>query len=133
MLIDELVKWISNCELINGNLNVDYLPPDINEYVIEPIPATTVKKKYANGDCLKQMIFYFGSRECYGSDIEVNLDNSRFYEEFEKWVTKQNLTENLPQKVTKIEVLSGGYMVEAESDRARYQIQLQVTYYEERD
>lgn len=133
-LLDNIVQWISECPLLNGNLNVDYLPPDINEYVIELVPTTTVKKKYADGSQVKQMIFYFGSRECYGPDISVNLNNSRFYDEFSKWIDEQNYIGELPNgynfETLKAEVLSGGYVVEAESDRARYQISCRITYLE---
>lgn len=135
-IIESLRKYIKSCPYLKeGLVRVDFLGADPIEYVIESVPTSAVIKKYADGGCLKEYIFIFGSREWYGSQIRQNIENSGFYEDFAKWVETQNESGILPElsdeKVAqRIEVLSTGYLYYGDTDNARYQIQCRLVYYE---
>ena len=87
MIIDSIRNYIRGCPLINkGKVNVDYLGVDIGEYSIEPTPADPIIKRYADGGTLRQYLFVFSSKESYGPDIRVQIDNSGFYEKFGQWL-----------------------------------------------
>ena len=137
MIIDSIRNYIRGCPLINkGKVNVDYLGVDIGEYSIEPTPADPIIKRYADGGTLRQYLFVFSSKESYGPDIRVQIDNSGFYEKFGQWLEKQTSENNLPDLNNKktsqwVEALTGGYLFENETDTAKYQIQCRLVYYQD--
>jgi len=123
-------------ELKDGCLLIDILGNDPVEYTIEPVPCDPVVKKYIDGSCMKQFLFLFASREFFSEDIAVNLSNLDFYENFEDWIKQQNDEGELPDLGTgkepvSIEVLTRGYAFAADTNTARYQIQLRLLYEEE--
>lgn len=123
-------------ELKDGCLLVDFLGNEPVEYTIEPIPCDPVLQKYTDGSCMKQFLFVFASREYYSEDIAVNLGNLEFYEHFEEWIEQQNKNSVLPElgedrEAVSLEVTTCGYAFEADTNTARYQIQLKLTYEEE--
>lgn len=130
-------KYIMNFpELKDGCLLVDFLGNEPVEYTIEPIPCDPVLQKYTDGSCMKQFLFVFASREYYSEDIAVNLGNLEFYEHFEEWIEQQNKNSVLPElgenrEAVSLEVTTCGYAFEADTNTARYQIQLKLTYEEE--
>lgn len=83
----------------------------------------------------KQEVFIFCSRESYGEDVFVNLENINFYENFSKWIEEQNILNNFPlvdegYEVLKIEILTNGYAFQTSEDKAQYQIQMKLIYLE---
>lgn len=134
-IIESIRTFMCSCPFLkDGVINVDYLGNKPTEYVIEGVPTSKVVKQYADGGALKQYTFIFGSREYYGSDVLINIENSRFYEDFSNWLDSQSragvlpkLDSGMPQK---IEALSTGYMFDGNGRDARYQIQCRLTYYE---
>lgn len=139
MIIKEIRKYFLKCPLIDehAKINVDFLGVDSVEYTIDPVPADSLIKKYVDGGKLKQYLFVFGSREYYGDDTLQNMDNSGFYQVFSEWIEEQNEIGNLPKlngdkQALKIETLTSGYLFDASEKNARYQIQLRLTYYEDK-
>lgn len=122
-------------ELKDGCLLVDYLGDKPIEYTVEPVPCDPVYQKYVDGGCIKQFLFIFASREYYSADTNTCIENLHFYEEFEEWIEEQNDNEVFPDLGDKIpvsiEVLTRGYAMSADSNTARYQIQLRLLYEEE--
>lgn len=123
-------------ELKNGCLcNVDYLGDQSIEYDIEAVPCDPVYKRYIDGDCMKQFLFLFASREEYNAQVATCIANLHFYEKFEEWIEDNNANGNFPdldgRLPVSIEVLTRGYPLSAEADTARYQIQLRLIYEEE--
>lgn len=138
MIINKIRNYFIGCPLIDelARINVDYLGVDEAQYTIDAVPTSTTIKQYVDGGKLKQYVFVFASREYYGADTLQNLENSGFYEKFSDWIEEQNEIGNLPlledgKKATGIEVLTSGYLFDSTEDKARYQIQLRLTYYED--
>lgn len=121
-------------ELKDGCLMVDYLSDKPIEYAVEAVPCETVFRKYTDGNCLKQFLFIFASREYYSADVNQCIENLAFYEKFESWIDSNNLNGILPdldgRNPFSIEVLTGGYAFSEDAGTARYQIQLRLLYEE---
>lgn len=141
MSVSPLIECIRNYilrfpELKDGYLLVDILGDKPIEYTIETVPCAPVVRKYTDGSCMKQFLFIFASREFFSEDVAQNIENLGFYEKFEDWIKEQNDEGILPdlgadREPVSIEVLTGGYAFEADTNSARYQIQLRLTYEEE--
>lgn len=119
----------------DGCLYVDYLGDQAIEYSVEAVPCDPVFRRYTDGGCMKQFLFVFASREFYSADVNQCIENLAFYEHFEYWITGNNLNGVLPnldgRTPVSIEVLTGGYAFDADSNTARYQMQLRLLYEEE--
>ena len=141
MSISPIVECIRNYilrfpELKDGYLLVGILGDKPIEYTIETVPCEPVIRKYTDGSCMKQFLFIFASREFFSKDVAQNIENLGFYEKFEEWIKEQNDEGILPdlgegREPVSIEVLTGGYAFEADTNTAQYQIQLRLTYEEE--
>lgn len=139
MIIKQIRRYFLDCPLIDrySKINVDYLGVEAVDYTIDSIPVEPILKQYVDGGALKQYLFVFGSREYYGDDTLQNMENSGFYQVFSEWIEEQNNIGNLPllsegKEATSIEVISSGYLFDASESSARYQIQLRLTYYEDK-
>lgn len=123
-------------KLKDGCLLVDHLGGEPVEYTVEPVPCNPIYKKYADGGCIKQFLFLFASREYYSADVNQNIENHSFYEDFSEWIYELNFNETLPdlgsdRTALGIEILTGAYQLSADSNTARYQIQLRLIYEED--
>lgn len=137
-IFESIRKFISTCPYLNEfaqGIGVDFLNEEATSYSIEEVPANPIIKRYIDGSSIRQLIFIFSSREAYGADAFINLDNIGFYEKFYSWIEAQNLNKNLPQidggEALKIEALTNGYAFDTDIDKARYQIQCKLTYFKE--
>ena len=136
-IIEALYNYFDKCELIDKDspIGIDLLDESVKHYSIETVPCKPVLKAYRDGSAMKQYIFIFASRECYGDNI-INMANSRFYEELTEWITQQSRIRNLPVlpdkcEAQKLEVNSSGYVMDNDTRSARYQIQCRLKYYQE--
>lgn len=95
----QLIKeWIETCHLLNGGkIDVDYLKDEIDNYSIDQTPSNPIVKTYADGGKVKRITFDFSVQAPLSSKAIVNLANSKFCEDFMKWVEEQNELENLPK------------------------------------
>lgn len=128
-------------DLKDGCLLVDYLGDQAIEYSVETVPCNPVFRQYTDGGCMKQFLFLFASREYYSADVNQCIENLSFYENFESWVRSNNQNGVLPaldagtscprRTPVSIEVLTGGYAFDADTNTARYQMQLRLLYEEE--
>lgn len=122
-------------KLKDGALLVDYLGNSPIEYTIEPVPCNPVIRKFIDGSCEKQFLFLFASREAYSDDVNQCIENLSFYEKFADWICEQSDNRNFPnlgenRTVTELEILTGGYQIYADTNTARYQIQMRLIYRE---
>lgn len=138
-MIKEIREYFLSSPILDelSKINVDFLGTDPQEYTIDGQVFDPVVKKYVDGGALKQYVFAFGSREYYGADTIQNIENSGFYERFSNWIEEQNDIGNLPiltgnKEAKSIEVLTSGYLFDSSEDNARYQIQMRLTYYEDK-
>lgn len=116
-------------------LGIDYLKDDTTSYSIEEVPINPVFKKYIDGSSIRQSAFILCSRELYGPDIQHQLSNSGFFEDFSNWLEKCTKEGNLPVltdgEAISIEAVTSGYAFSTESDNAQYQIQIIFKYLKE--
>lgn len=138
-IIECIRDFISGCPLLKNGvlLNVDRLGSTEIEYTIDGEITNPVLRRYTDGSSLRQFNFIFASREKYGSDTLQNIANSGFYEDFADWIENQSNSGNLPildkYRIPQyIEVQSGGYVFDTDDSTARYQIQLNFVYYQDR-
>ena len=137
-IIEAIRGWLrSYPPLADGRLGVDCLPEEAKTYSIDAIPGPEIVKQYLDGSTVKQFDFVLASRVFWGDQIIQNTDNLEWYENFSVWVKQQNQKpKHLPElgeyrTAQKIEVTTSGYLFQVSEDgKARYQIQLKLTYYE---
>lgn len=134
-IIKSLFNWFLNCDVINpdGDINVEYLGEDAEQYCIEVVPCKPILKQYADGSAKCQYLFIFASRELYSEDEQLNMANLEFYERLEEWIAEQNINQKLPKlpdncTAQSVTVLSSGYVADNNTKTARYQIQCQLKY-----
>lgn len=137
-IIESVRNFISECphlsEFAEG-INVDYLDSRSTSYSIEEVPSNPIIKKYIDGSSVRQYLFLFTSRESYGQDVIQNLENSGFYEHFALWLEKQSDIRKLPsldgnREAITIEAITNGYAFATDIDKAQYQIQCKLVYYQ---
>jgi hypothetical protein len=136
-IIESIRDYISEFPELSENccLLIDYLGDKAVEYTVEAVPCDPVYKTYVDGEKVKQFLFVFASREYFSADINTCIDNLHFYEKFEEWIEDNNDAGILPDLDDKIpvsiEVLTRGYVLSADEETARYQIQLRLIYEED--
>lgn len=133
--IEAIRSYFDVCPLLdtNARINIDYIGTEAIEYAIYSDPIDPVYKKYVDGGVIKQFGFTFTTLAYYSAELIQQLENSGFYEEFQKWIESNNEKGVLPdvEGALRIEILTNGYLIDAEADMARYQIQLKLIYMED--
>lgn len=121
--------------LKDGLLLVDHLGSEAVEYTVETVPCSPVYRQYTDGDCMKQFLFVFASREYYSADVNQCIENLAFYEQFQNWIRtcdREGILPDLDGRIPiSIEVLTGGYAFDCDGSTARYQMQLRLLYEED--
>lgn len=142
-IIKSVRDFIKTCPLLNVDstgkikIGVDYLQDDVTSYSIEEVPNNPIVKKYIDGSSIRQATFLFCSKELYGPELQQQLNNSGFYEDFSNWIEENTNNKILPQLDTgkdplSLEIISSGYIYANNSNNAVYQIQLRLTYFQGR-
>lgn len=134
-IIKAIRKYISSCPYLHdGKIGVDYLENEI-AYSIEPTPISPTDTSFIDDSGIKQFAFILASRESYGQETIQNILNTEFYEDFSNWIEEQNFNGELPEieGIESIKCMSTGYAYQTGIDTARYQIQLRITYYKEKN
>jgi len=134
-MIEKLRAFLLTCpflqspnEGLNPKIYVDYLSETPTTYQIQIVPVSKVIRKYVDGGGIKQKTFIFRSIEVFeGKDIEQNMSNIKFFEQFSEWLEK---TKPEVANWVKVEALTDGYFFGAEDsqDKATYQIQCRIIY-----
>lgn len=135
-MVEAIRNYLLNCPVLKvfSMLGVDYLEADAENYSIETLPSDYVHRKYVDGGSLKRYDFAICSRSFYGPDHAVNIENLDFFERLRNWFSEQELLKNLPdlpdgRSPVRFEVLSQGYLLDANEETAKYQIQCRLIYY----
>ena len=130
----ELIKeYIENCPLLrDGKIAVDYLGDEVDSYSIDQNTANPILEEYIGGGSLRQIVFDFAVVEPF-SKLE-NLANSKFCEDFTKWVELQNETGNLPdiKGADEIKCTAPGKIIQKTDTLAVYVIPMQFVYMNEK-
>jgi len=134
-IIDSIKTYLSTYQSIsNKEMNVNYLGMTPQCFSIENVPTTPIIKRYSDGETIRQYCFLLASRENYDSNNTENTKIAQFYEEFERWIEKNNSDGTLPNlsdlglTAEKIEVLESGYIYNTAKTSARFQIKLRLLY-----
>lgn len=138
MILDSIRSFLKKCPYLDEfarGINVDYLSDKTTSYSLNEVVVNPIIKKYVDGSSIRQYAFLFTSREAYGQDVLQNLDNIGFYEKFANWLEESSANKDLPilenGRSMKIEATTIGYLFDANSDNAKYQIQCRLTYFKE--
>jgi len=134
-MIDEVRKYIAKCPYLKeyAKLNVEYLQDKVNTYSInENAGYNPILNKFLCGSERKFM-FTFDSKLYWNEDIQNNIDNSKFYEDFRNWLETNNKNEIFPDipGIYEIGATTNGYIYATNANEAIYRIQCYLKYYKE--
>lgn len=115
-----------------GEMNINFLSNEPNNYSLDKIPVQREVQKWIIGDTLYRDVYSFRSRMNYSADTMTNIENIGFYETFEKIIKQKNDSNDLPdiQGIQSISCLNCGTMNKANTNTAEFDIQIQIEYRE---
>ena len=115
-------------------INANMLDNDINNYSLDKVPTSSTIEKWVTGVEIHRDVYSFRSRMAYSQDTINNLLNIGFFEKFESIIKSNNKKGILPEinGIQNIECLNCGTMNSADTNTAEFDIQLQITYREEK-
>lgn len=116
-----------------SKINVDMLGKNVDDYSLDKIP-TENREKWIIPVTKITETYSFRSRKPYSQDTINNLQNIGFFETFQASIKNNNDNKVLPdiKGIEKIECSSPGTMNNANTNTAEFDIQIQITYREER-
>ena len=140
--IKAMLDWLATCPLATALDNedvafsIEYLGADADQvqFSLEGTPTATVIDQFFLGS-RRAKNYVLASRMTYSQDNIQQAANSSFWDEFAEWVETQSSARNLPQlsdgkTAEKGVCLSPGYIMSQDADSCRFQIQLQLQYYQ---
>lgn len=135
-MIEKIRQYFIDNNIIpeDFRINVDFLGEQPTEFALEPIAVNPILENYITGDSLRQFQFQLLSCNAYSADVLQNMANSTFYEDLYATIEENNEKGILPkiEGIESIECLNNGAILSAETQTARYSIQMRVTYYKEK-
>ena len=135
MAIDKVREYIAQCPYLQdySELNVEYLLDKIDTYSInENAGYNPILNQFICGS-ERQFLFTFDSKLHWNEDIQNNIDNSKFYENFRNWLETNNKNKIFPNipGIYSIGATTNGYIFATNSNEAIYRIQCFLNYYKE--
>ncbi len=140
--IKAMLDWLASCPLAttlnNGDVvfSIEYLGADTGQmqFSLEATPTAMVLEQFFLGS-RRAKNYVLESRMVYSPEVVQQAANSAFWDEFAEWVEKQSGRRNLPalsdgKKAEKVVCLSPGYIMSQDASSCRFQIQLQLQYYQ---
>lgn len=125
-------EFIETCPLLNkGKVNLDYIKEKPQSYSINEIPVEPVLNKFRDGGRRLQIQFDFSIQANF--NVLENIKNSKFCDDFMKWIYEQDSKCNLPKidGIDWIKCLGRGTIERTTETTAIYVIPMQVAYIEE--
>ena len=115
-----------------GEMNINFLSNEPNNYSLDKIPVAREVERWIIGDTLYRDVYSFRSRMNYSADTMTNIENIGFYETFEKIIKQKNDNNDLPdiQGIQSITCLNCGTLNRANTNTAEFDIQIQIEYKE---
>lgn len=134
-MIDKIREYIAECPYLDeyAELNVDYLLDKVKTYSVnENAGYNPIINKFLKGS-ERQIMFTFDSKLRWNEDIQNNIDNSKFFEDFRNWLETNNKNKVFPdiEGIYKIEALTNGYIFATNANEAIYRIQCKAEYFKE--
>lgn len=132
-MIEKVREYIATCPYLKeyAELNVDYLTDKVVTYSVnESAGYDPVISEDIIGNQEKQFLFTFDSKMIWNEDIQNNIDNSKFYENFREWLENNNRNEIYPdvKGVYEIGATTSGYIFATNANEAIYRIQCYLKY-----
>lgn len=133
-MIEEVRNYIATCPCLKeyAELNIEYLVDKVNTYSInESVGYNPIISEDIVGNQERQFLFTFDSKLRWNEDIQNNIDNSKFFEDFRNWLETNNNNEIFPEieGIYKIEALTNGYIFMTNANEAIYRIQCRLEYF----
>ena len=115
-----------------GEMNINFLSNEPNNYSLDKIPVAREVEKWIISDTIYRDVYSFRSRMNYSADTMSNIENIGFYETFEKIIKQKNNAGNLPdiEGIESIRCMNCGTMTNANTNTAEFDIQIQIEYRE---
>ena len=134
-MIDKLREYIAKCPYLKeyAELNVEYLADKTNTYSInENAGYNPILNQFICGS-ERQFLFTFDSKLKWNEDIQNNIDNSKFFEDFKNWLETNNKNKIFPEisGVYSIGTTTNGYIFATNANEAIYRIQCFLNYFKE--
>lgn len=134
-MIDKLREYIAKCPYLKeyAELNVEYLADKTNTYSInENAGYNPILNQFICGS-ERQFLFTFDSKLKWNEDIQNNIDNSKFFEDFRNWLETNNKNKTFPEisGVYSIGATTNGYIFATNANEAIYRIQCFLNYFKE--
>ena len=135
-IIDEVRKYMAKCPYLKeyAELNIEYLQDKVNAYSInENAGYNPVVSEDILGNQERQFLFTFDSKLYWNEDIQNNIDNSKFFENFRYWLEENNKNKIYPEVegIYEIGATTNGYIFATNANEAIYRIQCYLKYYKE--
>lgn len=135
-MIDKVREYIAECPYLEeyGELNVEYLLDKIKTYSInESAGYNPIISEDIAGNTERQFLFTFDSKLHWNEDIQNNIDNSKFFENFRSWLEENNRKKIFPDipGVHGIGATTNGYIFATNINEAIYRIQCYLNYFKE--
>lgn len=125
-------EFIETCPLLNkGKVNLDYIKEKPQSYSIDETPVEPVLNYFPDGGRRSQIQFDFSIRSNFS--VLENIKNSKFCDDFTRWIYEQNKNDNLPKidGICWIKCLGRGTILQTTETTAIYVIPMQVAYDED--
>lgn len=138
--IERIKDYILSCPYLDklAEFGINFLDRNSTSYSIEEVPGKTIINSHVDGSSERQLTFIFASIFDFSEELEVQINNSGFYEDFSDWIEENNDNEVFPklkegETPVSIEVVTSGYLyaIIDGTKRAQYQIQCKLIYEKE--
>ena len=134
-IIDKVRKYIAKCPYLKeyAELNVEYLQDKVNTYSInENAGYDPIINKFFVGAEM-QFLFTFDSKLAWNEDIQNNIDNSKFFENFKNWLEEKKKNKEFPEipGCYDIGANTNCYIFATNANEAIYRIQCYLKYFKE--
>ena len=139
-MIEKIRDYISTCSYLDDytELTINYLVDSKTAYSVnEGQGYDPVVDTYTNGSKEMQFVFTLDSRLVWNEDLENNIKNSKFFENFSNWLENNDDNGIFPSVngiiPETIRATSNGFIYATDSNEAIYRIECIFTYlkYEE--
>lgn len=134
-MIDKVREYIAKCPYLKeyAELNVEYLIDKVVTYSInENAGYNPILNQFLLGS-ERQFLFTFDSKLHWNEDIQNNIDNSKFFENFRNWLETNNKNKIFPEitGIYEIGATTNGYIFATNANEAIYRIQCYLNYFKE--
>ena len=139
--IKAMLDWLASCPLAAALgddvvFSIEYLGAETTQvqFSLEATPTATVLEQFFLGS-RRAKNYVLASRMEYYPEAVQQAANSAFWDKFAAWVETQSAKRSLPQlsdgkTSEKVVCLSPGYIMSQDASSCRFQIQLQLQYYQ---